>query len=46
MSEVRRIAAGDLDVVTDTVARVAGHEPMTLAEYIRKHPDSLAHVRA
>ena len=28
------IAAGELDVVTDTVARVAGHEPQTLVELL------------
>jgi len=39
------IAAGDLDVVTDTVARLAGHEPTTLADYVRAHPGCLDHVR-
>jgi len=39
------IAAGELDVVTDTVARVAGHEPMTLVELLGAHPDSWAHLR-
>lgn len=28
------IAAGDLDVVTDDVARVAGHQPRSLAEFL------------
>ena len=39
------IAAGELDVVTDTVARVAGHEPMTLAELLEAQPESWAHLR-
>ena len=38
------IAAGDLDVVTDTVQRIAGHEPVTLEEFVRAHPNSLDHV--
>jgi hypothetical protein len=29
------IAAGDLESISDTVERLAGHQPMTLAEYIR-----------
>jgi NAD(P)H dehydrogenase (quinone) len=38
------IAEGELDVVSDSVKRVAGHEPVTLAEFVREHPESLAHV--
>jgi NAD(P)H dehydrogenase (quinone) len=30
------IAAGELDVVSDTVDRVAGHRPTSLAEYLRR----------
>jgi uncharacterized protein YbjT (DUF2867 family) len=29
------IANGDLDVVTDTVRRIAGHEPVSLREFLR-----------
>jgi NAD(P)H dehydrogenase (quinone) len=32
------IAAGELDVVSDTVRRVAGHEPVSLAGYLRNRP--------
>jgi NAD(P)H dehydrogenase (quinone) len=39
------IATGELDVVTDTVARLAGHEPLTLPEFLAAHPDSWAHLR-
>jgi NAD(P)H dehydrogenase (quinone) len=39
------IAAGELDVVTDTVERLAGHEPLTLPEFLEAHPDSWAHLR-
>jgi uncharacterized protein YbjT (DUF2867 family) len=38
------IAAGELDVVSDTVARVAGHPPVALAEWLGGHPESYAHL--
>lgn len=44
LSSYVAVAAGDLDLVTDTVERIAGHPPATLAEYLRAHPDSLDHV--
>jgi len=40
------IADGSLDVVTDTVKRLAGHDPMTLAEFLAAHPESWAHLDA
>jgi uncharacterized protein YbjT (DUF2867 family) len=39
------IASGDLDVVADTVERIAGHEPVRLERYIRANPAALDHVR-
>jgi len=39
------VAAGELDVVTDTVARLTGHEPLTLPEFLEAHPESWAHLR-
>jgi NAD(P)H dehydrogenase (quinone) len=39
------IGDGSLDVVTDTVPRLAGHEAMTLAEFLEAHPESWAHLR-
>ncbi len=39
------IAAGELDLVSDVVARVAGHEPQTLAELLEADPQSWAHLR-
>jgi hypothetical protein len=30
------IAAGELDLVTDTVERLAGHPPVRLADYVRR----------
>ena len=44
ISTYAAIAAGELDVVSDTVARLAGHTPSTLADYVRAHPESVAHV--
>jgi NAD(P)H dehydrogenase (quinone) len=38
------IAAGELDVVSDTVATVAGHPPMGLAEFLRRNPASYQHL--
>ncbi|HEY6709480.1 MAG TPA: SDR family oxidoreductase [Actinomycetota bacterium] len=34
------IANGDLDKVSDDVARVAGHPPVSLAEFLRRNPAS------
>jgi NAD(P)H dehydrogenase (quinone) len=42
ISTYTAIAAGELDAVTDTVDRLAGHPPVTLAEFVRAHPESLA----
>lgn len=38
------IADGTLDVVTDTVLRLTGHEPLTLPEFLGAHPQSWAHL--
>lgn len=38
------IANGELDVVSDTVGRLTGHSPMSLAEFLRKHPESYRHL--
>jgi NAD(P)H dehydrogenase (quinone) len=38
------IAAGELATITDNVKRLAGHEPVTIAEYLAAHPESLDHV--
>jgi uncharacterized protein YbjT (DUF2867 family) len=34
------VANGDLEAVSDDVATVAGHPPATLAEFLRRNPDS------
>jgi NAD(P)H dehydrogenase (quinone) len=38
------IATGELDVVSDHVATLAGHPPMDLAEFLRRNPGSLQHL--
>jgi NAD(P)H dehydrogenase (quinone) len=38
------IGAGELDVVSDDVARVAGHPPMDLAEFLRRNPATYRHL--
>ena len=40
------IAEGELDVVSDTVPRLAGHDAMSLPEYLAKHPESYAHLKS
>ncbi len=40
------IAAGEMDVVTDTVTTVTGHVPQTFAGYLREHPESYKHLAA
>jgi uncharacterized protein YbjT (DUF2867 family) len=39
------IAAGELDVVSDAVAELAGHPPRSLAGLLADHPASLDHLR-
>lgn len=38
------VASGQLEHVSDWVHRLVGHEPVTLAEYLGAHPESLDHV--
>jgi hypothetical protein len=38
------VADGELAPVTDTVTRLTGHAPQSLAGYVRPHPDCLDHV--
>jgi uncharacterized protein YbjT (DUF2867 family) len=40
------IAAGELDVVSDAVSRLAGRPPLGLAEYLGRHPDALLPLKA
>lgn len=38
------IAAGELATVSGDVRRVAGHEPMSYAQFLRDHPEAWAHL--
>jgi NAD(P)H dehydrogenase (quinone) len=38
------IAAGELDVVVGDVARITGHPPMDLAEFLRRNPAAYRHL--
>jgi NAD(P)H dehydrogenase (quinone) len=38
------IAADEMDVVSDTVVRLTGREPETLAQFLRRHPESYEHI--
>lgn len=40
------IATGELDVVSGTVANVAGHEPQRLDEFLERNPDTWGHLLA
>jgi NAD(P)H dehydrogenase (quinone) len=39
------IATGEMDVVTDHVGRLAGHPPMSMAEYLAANPAAVERVR-
>ena len=39
------IAEGVLEPVSDTVERIAGHPPRSLADVLREHPESAAHLQ-
>ncbi len=38
------IATGEMDVVSDTVSKLTGHAPMTLAEFLQRYPMSYQHL--
>jgi NAD(P)H dehydrogenase (quinone) len=38
------IAAGEMDVVSDAVSELTGHAPMTLADFLSRHPESYQHL--
>ncbi len=38
------IASGELDVVSDTVEKVAGHRPESIPEFFSRHPESYIHL--
>lgn len=38
------MAAGETDVVSDTVRELTGHAPMTFAEFLLRYPASYRHL--
>ena len=40
------IANGEAEAVSEDVAAATGHLPMSLAEFLRRNPDSLRHLRS
>jgi uncharacterized protein YbjT (DUF2867 family) len=38
------IANGDLDVVSDAVRDLTGHDPVTFTEFLSRHPESYRHL--
>jgi NAD(P)H dehydrogenase (quinone) len=38
------VAAGELDVVSDTVLTLTGHTPQSVPDYLRSHPESFSHL--
>jgi NAD(P)H dehydrogenase (quinone) len=38
-------ATGELDVVTDDIARLSGHPAQTFAEFLQRNPGAVEHVR-
>ncbi len=45
VTSYQAIAVGELDVVTSAVADLAGHPPMSFAEFLNRNPDELARLR-
>jgi NAD(P)H dehydrogenase (quinone) len=46
VSSYEAIATGEMNVVSDAVARIAGHAPQSLPEFLGRNPESWAHLRA
>ena len=44
VSTYLQIAAGELDVVSDTVPRITGHPAQSLQEFLVSHPESYEHL--
>lgn len=44
VSTYTAVAAGEMDLTTDTVQRLTGHPATSLRDYLQAHPDSHAHL--
>ncbi|HEY6759834.1 MAG TPA: NAD(P)H-binding protein [Baekduia sp.] len=40
------VGAGEMDVVSDAVERLAGHPPIGVGEWLAAHPEAWAHLKA
>lgn len=45
VSTYLQIAAGELDVVSDTVPRMTGHPALSVRQFLETHPESYQHLR-
>jgi NAD(P)H dehydrogenase (quinone) len=45
VSSYAAIAAGELEVVSDTVERIVGHPPTDLRDWLVAHSEGLQHLR-
>jgi NAD(P)H dehydrogenase (quinone) len=44
VSTYLQIAAGELDVVSDTVPRLTGHPAQSVQEFLASHPETYEHL--
>ena len=44
VTSYRAIATGELDVVSGAVGELTGHPPMSLADFLGRHPESYRHL--
>lgn len=44
ISSYAAIASGDLDVVSDTIRTLTGHEAQSLDQFLTRHPESYQHL--
>jgi hypothetical protein len=43
VSTYLQIAIGEMDVVTDAVPRLTGHQALSLPDYLARHPEDYEH---
>jgi NAD(P)H dehydrogenase (quinone) len=46
VSRFAAIAEGEMDIVSDTVASLTGHDAQAFSAYLRQHPESYEHIAA
>lgn len=45
VSSYLAVKVGEMDAVSDTVPRLAGHEAQSLPQYLAEHPESYVHIK-